>query len=69
MDFETRKTPEDVQSILDYYGAILDDSGEPDEAPEDESVVTLPTKEEEERTQREWTEKVRAWRTERGELS
>ena len=69
MDFVTRKTPEDVQNILDYYGGSLDDSGEPDEAPEDESVVTLPTPEEEEQRQLEWDEKVRAWRTERGERS
>ena len=69
MDFVTRKTPEDVQNVLDYYGGSLDDSGEPDEAPEEESAVTIPTPEEEERTQREWTEKVRAWRRERGERS
>ena len=68
MDFKTRKTPEDVQNILDYYGGSLDDSGEPDEAPEEESVVTLPTLEEEEQSQREWAEKVNAWRVERGEL-
>ena len=52
MDFEAKKIPADVQKTLDYYGASLDESGEPDEAPEDESVVTLPTQEEEERTQR-----------------
>ena len=67
MDFETRKTPEEVQKVLDYYGASLDDGGEPDEAPEDEGIVTLPTKEEEEQTQKEWNEKVSAWRKERGE--
>ena len=69
MDLETRKTPKEVQSILNYYGASLDDSGEPDEAPEEESVVTLPTPEEEERTQKEWAEKVSAWRKERSERS
>ena len=69
MDFETRKTPEDIQKTLNYYGASLDDSGEPDEAPDEESVVTLPTPEEEERTQKEWDEKVSAWRKERGERS
>ena len=69
MDFETKKNPVDVQKTLDYYGADLDDSGEPDEAPEEESVVTLPTPEEEERTQKEWDEKVSAWRRERGERS
>ena len=69
MDFEVRKTPEEVQNVLDYYGASLDNNGEPDEAPEDESVVTLPTPEEEEQTQKEWAEKVSAWRKERGERS
>ena len=69
LEQDKRKTPEDVQNVLDYYGGSLDDSGEPDEAPEDESVVTLPTPEEEEQRQREWDEKVRAWRTERGERS
>ena len=69
MDFEAKKIPADVQKTLDYYGASLDESGEPDEAPEDESVVTLPTQEEEERTQKEWAEKVSTWRKERGERS
>ena len=69
MDFEKRDTPKEVQNVLDYYGGSLDDSGEPDEAPEDESVVTLPTQEEEERTQKEWAEKVSTWRKERGERS
>ena len=50
MDFETRRTPEDVQNVLDYYGGSLDNSGEPDEAPEEESAVTLPTPEEEEQS-------------------
>ena len=68
MDFETKKVPVEVQRTLDYYGADLDDSGEPDEAPEEESVVTLPTPEEEEQRQREWAEKVNAWRVERGEI-
>ena len=69
MDFETRKVPVDVQKTLDYYGASLDDSGEPDEVPEAEGIVTLPTQEEEEQTMREWAEKVSAWRVERGERS
>ena len=69
MDFETKKIPVDVQKTLDYYGADLDNSGEPDEAPEEECVVTLPTPEEEERTRMEWADKVSAWRMERGELS
>ena len=69
MDFVTRKTPEDVQNVLDYYGGSLDDSGEPNEAPEEESAVTIPTPEEEEQRQREWAEKVSTWRRERGERS
>ena len=69
MDFETKKVPVDVQKTLDYYGGSLDDSGEPDEAPEEESTVTIPTPEEEEQRQREWAEKVSAWRRERGERS
>ena len=69
MDFETKKVPVDVQKTLDYYGGSLDDRGEPDEAPEEESAVTLPTPEEEEQSQREWAEKVSTWRRERGERS
>ena len=68
MDFDAKKVPVDVQKTLDYYGADLDDSGEPDEAPEEESAVTIPTPEEEVQRQREWAEKVSAWRRERGEL-
>ncbi len=67
MDFE--KTPEEVQKIIDYYGMSLDDSGEPDEAPEDEGPITLPTPEEEKQRQKEWAGKVSAWRKERGERS
>ena len=66
---ELERTPKEIQKILDYYGANLDDSGEPDEAPEDEGIVTLPTPEEEEQTQKEWAGKVSVWRMERGELS
>ena len=69
MEQDKRKTPEEVQKVLDYYGANLDDGGEPDEAPEEESAVTLPTPEEEEQRQKEWAEKVRMWRMERGERS
>ena len=69
MDFETKKIPVDIQKTLDYYGASLDDSGEPDEAPEDEGTITLPTLEEEQQVQKEWDEKVSAWRMERGERS
>ena len=68
LELDKRKTPEDVQNVLDYYGGSLDDSGEPDEAPEEESAVTIPTPEEEEQRQLEWDEKVSAWRIERGEL-
>ena len=67
MDFETKKIPADVQKTLDYYGADLDDSGEPDEVPEDEGIITIPTPEEEQQTQKEWAGKVSAWRKERGE--
>ena len=38
---------EELNKILDHYGANLDDSGEPDEAPEFEGIVTLPTPDEE----------------------
>ena len=30
---------EDLNAILEYYGANLDDSGEPDEAPEFEGEI------------------------------
>lgn len=69
MEQDKRKTPEEVQKVLDYYGADLDDSGEPDEAPEDEGTVILPTPDEEKQRQKEWAGKVRAWRKERGERS
>lgn len=69
MEQDKRKTPEEVQKVLDYYGADLDDSGEPDEAPEDEGTVTLPTPEEEKQRKKEWADKVSAWRKERGERS
>ena len=69
MDFETKKIPADVQKTLDYYGADLDDSGEPDEAPEDEGIVTFPTPDEEKEIQKEWAGKVSTWRIERGDLS
>lgn len=69
MEQDKRKTPEEVQKVLDYYGASLDDSGEPDEAPEDEGTVTLPTPDEEKQRQKEWADKVSAWRKERGERS
>lgn len=64
---ELQEMPEDIQKILNYYGASLDDSGEPDEASEDEGVVTLPTPDEEKQIQQEWDAKVSVWHKERGE--
>ena len=57
----------ELNEILDYYGANLDDSGEPDEAPEFEGTVTLPTPEEERQTRQEWAQKVKNWTTEGSE--
>lgn len=57
---------EKLQEILDYYGANLDDSGEPDEAPEFEGVVTLPTPEEEKHARQNWEQKVKSWNNEGG---
>ena len=58
---------EDLNAILEYYGANLDDSGEPDEAPEFEGVVTLPTPEEEKQAHQNWKQKVASWATEGSE--
>ena len=58
---------EGLQEILDYYGANLDDSGEPDEAPEIEGVVTLPTPDEEKQTRIDWERKVKSWKNEGSE--
>ncbi|MBQ3458899.1 MAG: hypothetical protein IJG30_08070 [Synergistaceae bacterium] len=58
---------EDLNAILEYYGANLDDSGEPDEAPEFEGIVTLPTSEEEKQSRQDWTEKVANWTNEGSE--
>ncbi len=52
---------EELDKILEYYGANLDDSGEPDEAPEFEGVVTLPTPEEEKQTLEDWRKRVASW--------
>ena len=52
---------EELQKILEHYGANLDDSGEPDEAPEFEGVVTLPTPEEEKQAFEDWRKKVASW--------
>ena len=54
----------ELNEILDYYGANLDDSGEPDEAPEFEGAVTLPTPEEERQLRHEWAQKVKNWTNE-----
>ena len=58
---------EDLNAILEYYGANLDDSGEPDEAPEFEGVVTLPTPDEEKQARQNWKQKVASWTKERSE--
>ena len=57
----------DLNEILEYYGANLDDSGEPDEAPEFEGIVTLPTSEEEEQARQDWAQKVASWTKEGSE--
>ena len=58
---------EDLNAILEYYGANLDDSGEPDEAPEFEGIVTLPTPDEERQNRLEWEQKVASWSNEGSE--
>ena len=57
----------DLNEILEYYGANLDDSGEPDEAPEFEGIVTLPTLEEEKHARQDWAQKVASWTNEGSE--
>ena len=57
----------ELQEILEYYGANLDDSGEPDEAPEAEGIVTLPTAEEEKQALQDWERKVKDWEKSGGE--
>ena len=57
----------ELQEILEYYGANLDDSGEPDEVPEFEGIVTLPTPEEAKQAQRDWEQKVNEWTNEGSE--
>ena len=52
---------EKLQKILDYYGANLDNSGEPDEMPEFEGIVKFPTIEEEVQRTQEWARKVESW--------
>lgn len=58
---------EKLQEILDYYGANLDNSGEPDEIPEFEGVVKFPTIEEEAQRTQEWARKVEDWNKNGGE--
>ena len=57
----------ELNEILEYYGANLDDSGEPDEAPESEGAVTLPTPEEEKQLKQDWDSKVKDWNKAGGE--
>ena len=56
-----------MQEILDYYGANLDNSGEPDEIPEFEGAVTFPSLEEEISRNQEWARKVASWDKDGGE--
>ena len=58
---------EKLQKILDYYGANLDNSGEPDEMPEFEGIVKFPTIEEEISRNQEWARKVESWNKDGGE--
>ena len=58
---------EKLQEILDYYGANLDNSGEPDEMPEFEGAVTFPSLEEEISRNQEWSRKVESWNKDGGE--
>ena len=58
---------EKLQKILDYYGANLDNSGEPDEMPEFEGAVTFPSLEEEISRNQEWARKVESWNKDGGE--
>lgn len=57
----------ELNEILEYYGANLDNSGEPDEAPEFEGTVTLPTPEEEKQLKQDWNRKVKDWDNAGGE--
>ena len=58
---------EKLQEILEYHGANLDNSGEPDEVPEFECVVKFPTIEEEAQRTQEWARKVQSWNKDGGE--
>ena len=57
----------ELNEILEYCGANLDNSGEPDEVPEFEGTVTLPTPEEERQLRQEWEQKVKNWTKEGSE--
>ena len=56
-----------LKEILDYYGANLDNSGEPDEMPEFEGVVKFPTVEEAFSRNQQWAQKVQSWNKNGGE--
>ena len=49
----------ELKEILECYGANLDDSGEPDEAPESEGILTLLTPEEEKQLKQDWDRKIK----------
>ena len=51
----------ELNEILEYYGANLDNRGEPDETPDSEGIVTLPTPEEEKQLKQDWNRKVKDW--------
>ena len=61
MELDMNEIPKSVRDILEHYGATLDDGGEPDEAPDHEGEVTMPTSEEMERERKEWAAMVAAW--------
>ena len=52
---------EEFNKILEHYGANLDDSVEPDEAPEFEGIVTLPTPDEGKQVIEDWHKRVASW--------
>ena len=57
----------ELNEILEYYGVNLDNGGEPDEAPESEGILTLPTPEEEKQLKQDWNRKVKDWDNAGGE--
>lgn len=66
MELEVNEIPESVREILEHYGATLDDGGEPEETPDHEGEVTMPTPEEMERERKEWAAIVASWSKEGG---